>query len=131
MGLYSNRRKNVRITLYNTYIKSSRRKLHFYFYFNSGRQLQMHKRINRLIGRIDDINQSFVSFQPKMLTCVLVDKGGFVDHKHFSLGRQWNRTRRLRRLFVSRYQPASDTYRQLNDNHMPLILSESSLLTYL
>ena len=51
----------------------------------------MHKRIYGLIGWINDVNQSLMSFQPKMLTRILVNKRRFVDYKHFGPRRQWNR----------------------------------------
>ena len=53
--------------------------LDFNFDLNTGGELDVHKCINNLLRRLDDINQSLVCVQFKLLTAVLVLVNGAKD----------------------------------------------------
>src|SRR3954454_3680397 len=63
---------------------------------DAGGEVELHQRVHRLRGRIDDIEQSLVRSHFKLFAALLVDVRRAVHREFFDPGRQRDRTAHLR-----------------------------------
>ncbi len=63
---------------------------------HAGGEIELHERIDRLRGRIDDVENALVGADLELLARLLVDVRRAVDRELLDLGRQRDRTAHLR-----------------------------------
>ena len=61
------------------------------FHIHTGQQIQLHQRVYRLIGRVDDIHQTQMGTNFKLISRSLVDMRGTQHIEALDLGWQWHR----------------------------------------
>jgi len=66
--------------------------LQFDFNIHASRQIQLHQRINRLVSRVDNVHQTLVSTDFKLVARSLVDVRRTQHVKTLDTGRQWHRS---------------------------------------